>query len=75
MVILRDSLGLSIGTFGIVRDLLLWWFSGCLSGLLVYLSGLSGYPLGRDVIEWDAAWLSGITEGMSCEAMKPFCTG
>ena len=29
----------------------------------MYLSGLSGYPLGRDVIEWDAAWLSGITEG------------
>ena len=28
--------------------------------------------MGRDVIEWDAAWLSGITEGMSCEAVKPF---
>ena len=41
----------------------------------MYLSGLSGYLLGRDVIEWDAAWLSGITEGiqyMSCEAVKPF---
>ena len=37
----------------------------------MYLSGLSGYPLGRDVIEWDAAWLSGITEGMSYEAVKP----
>ena len=51
---------------------IVWDFSGYLSGLLVYLSGLSGYPLGRDVIEWDAAWLSGITEGMSCEAVKPF---
>ena len=24
-----------------------------------------------DVIEWDATWLSGITEGMSCKAVKP----
>ena len=40
----------------------------------MYLSGLSGYLFGRDVIEWDATWLSGITitEGMSCEAVKPF---
>ena len=38
----------------------------------MYLSELSGYPLGRDVNEWDAAWLSGITEAMSSEAMKTF---
>ena len=38
----------------------------------MYLLGLSGYPLRGDVIEWDATWLSGITEGMSCEAVKPF---
>ena len=38
----------------------------------MYLSGLSGYPLGRDIIELDAALPSGITEGMSCEAMKLF---
>ena len=54
-VILRDSLGLSIGTFDIV-----WDFSGYLSGLFVYLLGLSGYPMGCNVIEWDPAWLSGI---------------
>ena len=38
----------------------------------MYLSGLSGYLLGRAVIEWEAVWLSGTTEGMSCEAVKPF---
>ena len=38
----------------------------------MYLSGLSGYLLGHDVIEWDAAWLFGMMEGMSCEAVKPF---
>ena len=54
---------------------MVWDVSGCLSGLPVYLSGLSGYRLGRNVIEWDAAWLSGITEGVTCEVMKPFCTG
>ena len=54
---LWDFLRLSIRTFDIVRDFLLsfWDLSGYLSGLLVYLSGLLGYPLGRDVIEWDAA--------------------
>ena len=29
----------------------------------MYLLGLSGYRLGRDVTEWDAAWLSGMKEG------------
>ena len=46
-------------------------FSGYLSGLLVYLSGLSGYPLGRDTIEWDAAWLSGVTKGIGICHVKP----
>ena len=41
-------------------------------GLLVYLSGLLDYLMGRDVIEWDAASLSGMTQGMSCKAVKPF---
>ena len=50
---------------------IVWDFSGYLSGLLVYLSGLSGNPLGRDVIEWDAARRV-IREAMSCEAVKPF---
>ena len=33
----------------------------------MYLSGISGYPFGRDVIEWAVAR---VTEGMSCEAVK-----
>ena len=37
----------------------------------MYLSGLSDNPLGRDVIEWDAA-RHVIREAMSCEAVKPF---
>ena len=44
---------------------IVWDFSG-------YLSGLSGYPLGHDIIDSDAALPSGITEGMSCESMKLF---
>ena len=49
-----------MGLFGIVWD------------LRGYVSGLFDYLLGRDVIEWDAASLLGMTEGMSCEAVKTF---
>ena len=50
---------------------IVWDFSGYLSGLLMYLSGLSGYLLGRDAIEWDAARLSGITKGIAICHVKP----
>ena len=50
---------------------IVWDFSGYLSGLLVYLLGVSGYILGCDVIEWDAAWLSGITKGIAICHVKP----
>ena len=46
-------------------------FSGYLSGPVVYLSGLSGYLLGCDAIEWDAAWPSGETKGIGICHMKP----
>ena len=51
----RDSF---IGTFDIIQDFLVSF--GTLRG---YVSGLLVYLLGRDVIEWDAASLSGMMEG------------
>ena len=51
---------------------MVWDLRGYVSGLLVYLLGLSGYLVGRHLIKWDAAWLSGMTEAMSWEAVKLF---
>ena len=70
---LCDSLRLLIGTFDIVRDFLVSFRTlGLMLRDCSSVSGLSDYLLGHDVIEWNAASLPGITEGMSCEAVKPF---